>query len=435
MFVSFFPISASAETNAGIGPSSFFYPLDLLGEKISLFFTKDPYEKAKKSLLNADERIAEIQTSKNNSKAIIKAGREYKNNITKSFASLENIKDLSQKAGFLTSFSNRNDNHRDTLFTAFKSLSEEENIEFTNTVVVYVDIVQQAYDEVQSLVALASEKPTTGKINNESETIGIRVESELDLLRREVEELKQLQKSEAVGINKQKDLVSVIKEWSDRVVRITCDFRYSDTGELYGRSSGSGTVYSGNYDTQDSIYPDYLRVFTNAHVVLDNNNYLASSCEITVLSSGDTYIFVDDGKYLPEIHVERKTEDGGDFALLSNGVPAEPFSKKVIPSIIGSINQCRGKPSIGDQVVILGYPSIGSTESITATEGIISSFEGDYIATSAKIERGNSGGAAILVKDNCYLGIPTLATVGEIESLAWIFDIQKRFGDVPLDQG
>ena len=76
--------------------------------------------------------------------------------------------------------------------------------------------------------------------------------------------------------------------------------------------------------------------------------------------------------------------------------------------------------NIGDKIVVLGYPAIGTEGGITATEGIISGIEKNYYVTSAKIDHGNSGGAAILVKDDCYLGIPTWANPGSIESLARI---------------
>jgi hypothetical protein len=71
----------------------------------------------------------------------------------------------------------------------------------------------------------------------------------------------------------------------------------------------------------------------------------------------------------------------------------------------------------------LGYPSIGAKESITATEGILSGFDEEYYTTSAKIEQGNSGGAAIHVKNDCFLGLPTLVLAGRIESLARILPI------------
>ncbi|OGZ79776.1 MAG: hypothetical protein A2256_03415 [Candidatus Staskawiczbacteria bacterium RIFOXYA2_FULL_32_7] len=76
--------------------------------------------------------------------------------------------------------------------------------------------------------------------------------------------------------------------------------------------------------------------------------------------------------------------------------------------------------SLGDQIIVLGYPSIGSEESITVTAGIISGLETDYYVTDAKIDHGNSGGAAILLKYSCYLGIPTWVNPGSFESLGRI---------------
>ena len=76
----------------------------------------------------------------------------------------------------------------------------------------------------------------------------------------------------------------------------------------------------------------------------------------------------------------------------------------------------------GEAVVVLGYPGIGSDTDITATEGIISGYEDTYYVTSANIDHGNSGGAAILLKDNCFLGIPTYVESGELESLGRILD-------------
>jgi S1-C subfamily serine protease len=68
----------------------------------------------------------------------------------------------------------------------------------------------------------------------------------------------------------------------------------------------------------------------------------------------------------------------------------------------------------------LGYPFIGTSDNVTVTSGVISGIEQDYYVTDAKIDHGNSGGAAILTKNDCWLGIPSAAAVGSIESLGRI---------------
>ena len=61
------------------------------------------------------------------------------------------------------------------------------------------------------------------------------------------------------------------------------------------------------------------------------------------------------------------------------------------------------KPSLGDEIVVLWLPvaSVQEKVGLTATEGIVSGFDGNYFITSAKVEQG-TGGAAILLKDTAF---------------------------------
>ena len=77
--------------------------------------------------------------------------------------------------------------------------------------------------------------------------------------------------------------------------------------------------------------------------------------------------------------------------------------------------------NIGDRVLIYGYPAIGG-KTITGTGGIISGFDGFKVKVDAKIEHGNSGGAAFLDKGRCWFGIPEVVTIGELESLGWVIN-------------
>ena len=78
------PTQVSAATNAGVKPGSFFYFLDTTFENISLFFTFNSENKAKKALEYADERLAEIEAvaEEKNPNAVKTAIANYESNIT-----------------------------------------------------------------------------------------------------------------------------------------------------------------------------------------------------------------------------------------------------------------------------------------------------------------------------------------------------------------
>lgn len=192
------------------------------------------------------------------------------------------------------------------------------------------------------------------------------------------------------------DIAKVIREWSPRVARLTCETEFSDGGSRVAKASAVADLTSSG-----------LRFVTNKHVV-EEKDLLADDCELT-LADGESNLKV--LKSGIEILSDR------DLAYLKPG-PTES-----LPAGVGKLPICSARPAIGEAVVILGYPSVGSKVGITATEGIIAGFDEEYYITSAKIERGNSGGAAILVKDNCFVGLPTLTVAGRTESLARILPV------------
>lgn len=213
---------------------------------------------------------------------------------------------------------------------------------------------------------------------------------------RSAAQIAQLQKN--IDQNKSVDLSSIISSWRPRIASIKCTWRFSN-GTASG--SGSGVLFSGSGAG--------VKVITNGHVVTYQNR-LPDQCVIK---------FPDDAI--------SHTVTGDNIKLASGGVDAA-FVEIITPSqyvrslALATLGKCTAAPAVGDSIVILGYPSIGSAGDITATEGIISGNDGDYFITSAKVERGNSGGAAVLSKKNCYLGIPSFVDVGQIEALARILD-------------
>lgn len=203
-------------------------------------------------------------------------------------------------------------------------------------------------------------------------------------------------------------LSDVIKKWRSRTAYIECTWRYSDTGKIYLQASGSGLAF---LPVENEIH-----LVTNKHVLSDENGYLPDECLAKLPDDNTIYKITTENI--------RHTILDFDYGSLVVRNPS-PNLNKLVSS---DLNYCKRKADTGDSVVILGYPSYGSGfDDITATEGIISGYQSPYYTTSAKIEHGNSGGVAILVENNCYLGIPTGVRIGEFESLGRILDIKYIF--------
>jgi hypothetical protein len=213
-------------------------------------------------------------------------------------------------------------------------------------------------------------------------------------------------------------LAEIIKAWEPRIAFLECEFEAIDNVQM-----GSGMLFPGLSD-KGSVQNVGAVVITNKHVLTYQDVFGADRCKITFPGQ-------------KALIVENDIEDGtissyGDMDFGSIALPPLNPSLETLASqqpLKCNSRQLYGEKRvpIGEEIVILGYPGIGSQDSITATEGIISGYEGDYYVTSAKVEHGNSGGAAILVKDNCFLGIPTFAVTGGVESLSRILNVDSIF--------
>ncbi len=192
------------------------------------------------------------------------------------------------------------------------------------------------------------------------------------------------------------DISGLAAQWSPFVYRLTCSFKNGQDEDLE-TSKGSAVL---------EHTPVGVRLITNRHV-LERDEARLTGCTLSTLD-GDTEIDIRNS----DIVLSEDVDFG--YARISDNLSA-----------MFSFQKCAEKPHIGDPVLILGYPAIGAKESITATEGIISGFDEEYYTTSAKIERGNSGGAAVDIERNCFLGLPTLVVSGRIESLARILPVSS----------
>ena len=219
-------------------------------------------------------------------------------------------------------------------------------------------------------------------------------------------------------------LPALIQEWRPRVAYVDCTF--SLNGQPYVEKTGSG-VLALYYNKLMPSIGNYYVVVTNKHVVSanapDGSSLTPDSCNIKF--PGNQYSFIAYPSTQDAITGTTTLEHsayGYDEAMITVDSPGA-YAKKYAMCATGNSCVCAGTPSVGDGLVVLGYPAIGSPTDITATEGIVSGFDGDYVITSAKIDEGNSGGAAISTANDCFLGMPTYADVGQISSLGRILGI------------
>ena len=204
---------------------------------------------------------------------------------------------------------------------------------------------------------------------------------------------------------------SVVNKWKNEIAYIECNISDPTTGKALLAQSGSG------YYMSDPTSNWYM-VITNKHVAqfeVSGSYKYATDCSVQI--PGDTQAVS-----VPHSDMSGSGNNEVDIMGLTIKNPSAYMIKKPM-KIQTTCRTLSDGVNIGDKVLILGYPGIGSRSGITVTDGIISGIDFPYYVTSAKIEHGNSGGVAVLVKNNgCYLGIPTSAATGEIESLGRILD-------------
>lgn len=207
------------------------------------------------------------------------------------------------------------------------------------------------------------------------------------------------------------NIASIVEQWENRVAEVTCEWEYSN-GMVYARAKGSAAIL---YTTSIGAI-----ALTNRHVITDNavngTEYPATRCLIKIYGVGEKMI---DGTIYGTL---RSPTNGDDWAQIELGKGQASSLDTYLANLSSTTYDVCTDVNVGDKLIIMGFPAIGTQGGITVTEGIVSGIEdnGKYYVTSAKIERGNSGGVAVLLKGNCYLGIPTWASSGSVESLARI---------------
>jgi curved DNA-binding protein CbpA len=215
---------------------------------------------------------------------------------------------------------------------------------------------------------------------------------------------------------------SIIAQIEPSVAEINC---YSADNSW--ESSGSGLSYLSKSTGINYIETNY-HVYTGAMI-----GGVAPTCYAVFPEPPDFSYNVYYGDYrlnLDAWHYNPNTyEDAALFTLgtpIPNSVPlgSIPVINDLKDNLSMSEIQCSSSDvNVGDSITIFGYPASGNALGIseTVTEGIISGIlPGPIYKTNTAIDHGNSGGVAILNKNDCALGIPTLGISGLTSGIGYI---------------
>ena len=342
------PASASTTTNPGVKPGSFFYFFDITFERVNLFFTFNPENKARKALGYADERLAEAEAVANENKpeAVATAMVNYQENVSLAITESEKIENREKAGSLLSTIADNTSRHQETLAEVYNKVPNEAKKAIEKAIEVSIKGHEEALKEIRGL------KKTVEELQKDIELLKRQGQSdqskEIEVLRKEVETLKSQQSPQST---KPQPLTKLIN--SQIIGKIKPATVYIETQD----GAGSGMIF-----TTDGY------VLTNAHVV---KGY--SSVDISI-SSGETL----SGKVVGR-------DEEADLAVIK--IASEKTFSKVNFGDSSKTEQ-------GEEVFTLGFP-FGIKGDVSFKEGTISRRIEGYFETSAEIHPGNSGGPLV----------------------------------------
>lgn len=200
------------------------------------------------------------------------------------------------------------------------------------------------------------------------------------------------------------------------VVNILCPSSISDEES----SGGSGIILS-----EDGV------ILTNSHIIPQDKDHLFVGEDGCMVVLPDPKTGQASEFYLAEPFVIQGISDDYDLAymIITDAYFDEETGEyqgtypRTFPAFDDTTRCTNEDLKLGEFVRIYGYPAISGGYSLTVTDGTVSSFPGEgLIVTSAKISRGNSGGLAV-DKNGCMIGVPSLVSSDENESLGIIYSM------------
>ncbi len=229
------------------------------------------------------------------------------------------------------------------------------------------------------------------------------VNESISLVETQVEDKKEEVKIKEVA---QYNVQDVVKTWRPYVVRVTC-IVLDENGNKKSYSDGSGFL---------SNDPKGALIITNKHVFNPYNNPVTDYYDVYFPESKET------------VRIEKKdrytNSKGHDLGALVITDPSSHISNLLRNDSITSRNCTAVKSDSDDSLVIIGYPKGSSKTDVSYEQGKLSGYIGSYFISTAKVTEGYSGGIAVSLKDNCFLGI-TSAAYKEDLTKSLILDVNQ----------
>lgn len=272
-----------------------------------------------------------------------------------------------------------------------------------------VNVEQQiSVPVIQTEAIVTSDNKTQKDTKEEKKTVSVikpkKIIQEPPAVKQEVEVKKEITPI-VETVKENYKLEDVIKEWRPNTVRVTC-ITLDTQGNKKSYSDGSGLL---TMDLSKNIF-----VLTNKHVFYING-HLSDYCDVYLPGNGEVYKVE---------KTERSTSSlGKDLARLKILIPTE-YIKEVIENS-SKKRDCKNKTvDSTDDIVIMGYPQGKPKNDISYTTGKIVGYLDDYFISSATLTNGYSGGVAVSLKDNCFLGTSTSSKKDDLTK-SLILDINK----------
>lgn len=200
----------------------------------------------------------------------------------------------------------------------------------------------------------------------------------------------------------------------------------------------STSVYEESSGGSGTIIDESGIILTNSHVIPQDSENIYVGDDGCLVTLPDPITGYPKEIYWAEPLVFSELSDRYDLAYM---VIKKPYYDEETNELLGEYDKsfpnfynsaCKDEyVKLGEPIRVFGYPAISGGYHLTITDGIVSSFPGDgMIVTSAKISHGNSGGLAVDA-NGCMIGIPTMVSTDENESLGIIIsgDLISGFSD------